>query len=143
MRKYEPFGTTKDIGNFYDEFEYEFERSCFGGFHGSVYDGAVHAIGVYVKPYAKTTKDFPFNGSFSPKLRYGNDFDTLQEREKKTIFGESKETKFGKANGMKSSKSEVKGTESSKMKQWISLNHLKRKVRRDCIRREMKEKVVE
>ncbi|GJW76685.1 hypothetical protein Tco_0138367 [Tanacetum coccineum] len=36
----------------YEPFNFEFgPRNLFGGFHGSVYEGSVEAIGVYVKPY--------------------------------------------------------------------------------------------
>ena len=53
-KRHGPFGRTtggsSDSSNI-DEFNYEFgPRFCFGGFHGSVKDGCLHAIGVYVKP---------------------------------------------------------------------------------------------
>ncbi|KAL8265855.1 hypothetical protein R6Q59_003199 [Mikania micrantha] len=52
-KKYGPFGSTgsRSSSSSYEDFESKFSAYCFGGFHGSVYDGCVHAIGVYVKPY--------------------------------------------------------------------------------------------
>nr|QKE53465.1 lectin protein [Helianthus tuberosus] len=52
-RKYGPFGRTGDKSSCspYEDFEYKFKPGRFGGFHGSVVDGSVYAIGAYVKPY--------------------------------------------------------------------------------------------
>ncbi|KAI7727571.1 hypothetical protein M8C21_025511, partial [Ambrosia artemisiifolia] len=41
----------------YEDFKYQFKPDRFGGFHGSVYDGSVYAIGVNVKPYELYTLD--------------------------------------------------------------------------------------
>ncbi|KAK9074967.1 hypothetical protein SSX86_003286 [Deinandra increscens subsp. villosa] len=52
-----PFGRTSSTGSssnnsgLYDEFKYDMVPGRFGGFHGSVDGGSVHAIGVYVKPF--------------------------------------------------------------------------------------------
>ncbi|KAD3640371.1 hypothetical protein R6Q59_003198 [Mikania micrantha] len=53
-KTYGPFGRTgsrSSSSGLYDEFEYKFNPLRFGGLHGSVCDGSVYAIGVYVKPY--------------------------------------------------------------------------------------------
>ncbi|KAK9074964.1 hypothetical protein SSX86_003283 [Deinandra increscens subsp. villosa] len=57
-RKFGPFGST-DSSSGYQDFNYEFKAGRFGGFHGSVSDGCVNAIGVYVKPYAHQPKREP------------------------------------------------------------------------------------
>ncbi|CAH1451824.1 unnamed protein product [Lactuca virosa] len=47
--KYGPFGQKNGANK--DSFSYRFGlRSCFAGFHGSVFESCVYAIGVYVKP---------------------------------------------------------------------------------------------
>ncbi|XP_076883232.1 uncharacterized protein LOC143531935 [Bidens hawaiensis] len=61
-RTYGPFGRTRSRctpdRSLYDEFCYEFgPRDCFGGFHGSVDGGSVHAMGVYVKLYVANAYD--------------------------------------------------------------------------------------
>ncbi|KAM0004748.1 putative jacalin-like lectin domain-containing protein [Helianthus debilis subsp. tardiflorus] len=59
-KKYGPFGRTgsKSDESSYDDFCFEFgPRNCFGGFHGSVFNGCVHAIGVYVKQYKSYADD--------------------------------------------------------------------------------------
>lgn len=52
-QKFGPFGRTGSCSNSssYANFKYEFTAGRFGGFHGSVDDGSVYAIGVYVKSY--------------------------------------------------------------------------------------------
>lgn len=58
-RMYGPFGKIsvgaapefKSSTVYYLKFSYEFgQRSCFAGFHGSVHDSYVNAIGIYIKP---------------------------------------------------------------------------------------------
>ncbi|GJX18944.1 jacalin-like lectin domain-containing protein [Tanacetum coccineum] len=52
-KRHGPFGRTGGNSDLsYEPFNFEFgPRNLFGGFHGSVYEGSVEAIGVYVKPY--------------------------------------------------------------------------------------------
>ncbi|GJY17885.1 jacalin-like lectin domain-containing protein [Tanacetum coccineum] len=52
-KRHGPFGRKGGSSNLPCEpFNFEFgPRDLFGGFHGSVYEGSVEAIGVYVKPY--------------------------------------------------------------------------------------------
>lgn len=62
-KRHGPFGRTgggsSDVS--IDEFNFEFgPRFCFGGFHGSVKEGCLHTIGVYVKPHEIIDADSKF-----------------------------------------------------------------------------------
>ncbi|KAK1426975.1 hypothetical protein QVD17_15657 [Tagetes erecta] len=58
-KKFGPFGRTGCSSNssLYEDFRYEFTAGRFGGFHESVDDGSMYAIGVYVKSYEVYTLD--------------------------------------------------------------------------------------